>query len=59
MPRQQTTAAIRQRPDRANELMEAALRQFARHDFNSVTIKDIAKMRKLRDAVNAMLDAAS
>ncbi|MGE4251182.1 MAG: TetR/AcrR family transcriptional regulator [Parvibaculaceae bacterium] len=30
------------RPDRAEELMEAALHQFASHDFNSVTIKDIA-----------------
>lgn len=51
MPRQQTTAAIRQRPDRANELMEAALRQFARHDFNSVTIKDIANSISVNSAL--------
>lgn len=51
MSRQQALAAARQRPDRANELMEAALRQFARQDFNSVTIKDIANSIPVNSAL--------
>lgn len=51
MSRSQEAAAVRQRPDRANELMEAALRQFARQDFNSVTIKDIANSIPVNSAL--------
>ena len=51
MSRQQAITAARQRPDRANELMEAALRQFARQDFNSVTIKDIANSIPVNSAL--------
>ena len=51
MSRPPASAAVRQRPDRANELMEAALRQFARQDFNSVTIKDIANSIPVNSAL--------
>ena len=42
---------MRQRPDRASELMNAALHHFARQDFNTVTIKDIANSIPVNSAL--------
>lgn len=46
-----TKPALPARADRATELMAAALRQFARQDFNSVTIKDIANSIPVNSAL--------
>ena len=45
------STVIRQRPDRASELMNAALHHFARQDFNTVTIKDIANSIPVNSAL--------
>jgi AcrR family transcriptional regulator len=45
------STVIRQRPDRASELMNAALHHFARQDFNAVTIKDIANSIPVNSAL--------
>ncbi|MFN5234502.1 MAG: TetR/AcrR family transcriptional regulator [Burkholderiaceae bacterium] len=51
MSTEHTTTVIRQRPDRASELMNAALHHFARQDFNTVTIKDIANSIPVNSAL--------
>ncbi|MFM7761244.1 MAG: TetR/AcrR family transcriptional regulator [Burkholderiaceae bacterium] len=51
MPTEQNTTKLRQRPDRASELMNAALHHFARQDFNTVTIKDIANSISVNSAL--------
>jgi len=51
MPTEHTTSTLRQRPDRASELMNAALHHFARQDFNTVTIKDIASSISVNSAL--------
>ncbi|MFM7485157.1 MAG: TetR/AcrR family transcriptional regulator [Burkholderiaceae bacterium] len=51
MPTEQNTTNLRQRPDRASELMNAALHHFARQDFNTVTIKDIANSISVNSAL--------
>jgi len=51
MPKERNTTKMRQRPDRAGELMNAALYHFARHDFNTVTIKDIANSIPVNSAL--------
>jgi AcrR family transcriptional regulator len=51
MSTEHATTVIRQRPDRASELMNAALHHFARQDFNTVTIKDIANSIPVNSAL--------
>jgi AcrR family transcriptional regulator len=51
MSTEHATTTLRQRPDRAGELMNAALNHFARQDFNTVTIKDIANSISVNSAL--------
>lgn len=51
MSTEHATTTLRQRPDRAGELMNAALHHFARQDFNTVTIKDIANSISVNSAL--------